>query len=70
MADAGEASSKQLKASKKRRREKEYVVEKVVRMFREVGLQDLPALVYQLLLLSTKVSLYSGFSGMKLLNRN
>ena len=30
VADAGEASSKQLKASKKRRREKEYVVEKVV----------------------------------------
>ena len=35
-----------------------FVIEKIVRLFREVELSDMPALVYQLLLLSTKVCCY------------
>ena len=34
-----------------------FVIEKIVRLFREVEMSDMPALVYQLLLLSTKVSI-------------
>ena len=32
-----------------------FVIEKIVRLFRDVEMSDMPALVYQLLLLSTKV---------------
>lgn len=35
--------------------ELKFVLEKILRMMRELELADLPALVYQLLLLSTKV---------------
>ena len=36
------------------------MIEKIVRLFHEVELSDMPALVYQLLLLSTKVCCYIG----------
>jgi Fanconi anemia group I protein len=35
--------------------ELKFVIEKVLRMFRELDMGDIPALVYQLLLLATKV---------------
>jgi Fanconi anemia group I protein len=35
--------------------ELKFVVDKILRLFKDIDLQDLPALVYQLLLLSTKV---------------
>ena len=35
--------------------ELKFVIEKILRSFKDIDLQDLPALVYQLLLLSTKV---------------
>lgn len=35
--------------------ELQFVVEKVLRMFNKLGLQEIPPLVYQLLLLSAKV---------------
>jgi Fanconi anemia group I protein len=36
--------------------ELKFVLEKILRMMRDLELADLPALVYQLLLLSTKVN--------------
>ena len=35
--------------------ELKFVVDKILQLFKDIDLQDLPALVYQLLLLSTKV---------------
>lgn len=37
--------------------ELKFVVEKVLRMFKDLDLPDLPALVYQLMILSAKVSM-------------